>query len=620
MATEAEGLVEALKRTSFRPLPSPKALQWMYQINNPRTQEFLRWFQTNVNQDNILTRTEKAEYLNLEEKKLLKGKEELKNALDIALSERKETSASLQKEIANHDDEIKKAERQLKLLVQQRNALTEHNGLLSSELERQESYRKESMSNMRKAEVTSRHASEKFDSELRNLAGGCEKYKLDFIEGKGREQSKTKYLFQMNLHDYRNAEIGFSKALNHYWGRQFHPSFEQELKPKDDASEFLDFANVETTSLSMGKEEKAALKEVWREMIRLQGVYKISMAQWVRAGEELAKVYAGDREKQQGKLRRDGGIIALDGSEIDQLKLENEKLEKKRDSLYTQVDILLNELQQLQVQPVLLGNYQLKCARYRYYSEKLRYLRKSIVSQIARKRVLIKGLKTEQSILRKASTLVSDLSRCLEGEGEAQRGRISEYKRLSEKNQMNQKNTIDARDELMNTVKSLIRSNSQEVSIGSDKFVSYKTLESLVRRRLLSTTNEEILDIKQRQETLLEKRMDTLSNLLSKTFGLEDVQLHGRWPKPENFSRVSLHSLQPKRFLQSLDSFDKLQNTLHQEVANLKGEFSAIQQKLNANRSDTRIRRGLFVNFFTKRDKLAADWEEMKKRIDAQTI
>ena len=594
----AARLADAIKRSGYPEAVDARSLEWLFGTGNERKEAFLTWLCDAVGPDRVVLPADMQAFTRLSEASRVLEGAALDEAMVGAEVKGEAAAAKLRLEAAQLDERLAVLEREHKLAIRQRNLLAAQRDALAPEAKSLRLAVAEQSKAVESSAESAENALRSFGASLDGVVGACAAdpgAALSRIDGK----------------EYEEAEEAFARAADLYWSRQFHADIESALKSEDSGYARIDPADARALRALCGADADE-LDQISKEMSRLQNAYAKSMLGWIRAGEALSGALArSDEIKAQTAQRARNKALSPEAlaKETGAAQRECAEIAQRRAAVRKEAARLVEELQALQTQPVVVGNAQLKCARYGYYLSKVERLYREVVGQVARRRLLLKGLRVEEKRVREREATIAALSGQLRAELAASKARSLRYRVLRDRSELRKQcsNTVDRRDRLLMQVGQVI---GVDGATGDAGFISYAGLGSAARALSDSWNTSDAAGIESKRADMAKRLGDSVTKLTRLATGRSAKEPA---PLPADVERITLSSLRPSTFDKALAASAAARERLAPVVESLRQDYKEKGERLRS--AADRSMRGLFIEFFTQKQKMVNQYKALQARI-----
>ncbi|XP_063962481.1 HAUS augmin-like complex subunit 3 [Lytechinus pictus] len=604
-------LKETLKRLDYPEAHELQAEAFDWLFENDAIAPFLDWFIDNVGPANVLSSQEITEFHALESSGdgVLEGEK-----LDIALKSSNTgdddddlSPEKLKEDIEAMEEELHRAQKNRKSLLQLRNKLSLHHTALTHQITKLTPVESQTEHQYKTMLENSQEDNIKVNSSLDDLNKTITE--LVALSAKSLDTQHAPFLSQQPLQAIHQSEEGYTQALKHFTKRQFFEGIAQ-LAGYSEGSRYELLEVSEPGSLVIRGEQGHVTKADSEELSRLKMIYPTSQRGYMKAVLEESRVAAAHRLAEK---RLDSISHQVYPRDVHNLSEKLEQCERQKNAALNQaVHIWENDIPRLlevnaslQATHILSGDYNLKIARQDYFTSKQDKLIELLSVQRARKEFVDMAYEVEAHHHRATHRLMTASTKLLHHNLTMHHKSMTFLSDPDLQVNNETRSTVDNRDQTVNRLHEMIAHDGKD---DEQLFLTYSSLldGSRVFVNRLSSLRDTLRLTSDSQE-------GRLANLEMNLAQCENMVYSGSTTKDGQ------PVLTPPAILESITQLDRILENLTQSMMDLMGDYN---NKLKTLKSDPLLseQRQLFVYFFTEPIQLRRHLQSLSQQLQTLTI
>ncbi|XP_071477236.1 HAUS augmin-like complex subunit 3 [Diadema antillarum] len=601
--------VETLKRVKY---PKAHELQhegfdWMFE--NDAVAPFLDWFVDNVGPANVLSSQELDEFHTLEKSGdgVLEGGK-LEEALKISATEEEEdlSEDKLKDDIAALEEELQRAQRSRKKLLQLRDKLSLHHTALTHKLTKLTPVESQTSgqykADLENGQTDNTQVNASLD-ELNSTVG-----QLVSLYGGSGDSPDAPFLSQQPLQTVHQAEEGFTQALKQFTKRQFFEGI-AELAGHDEESRYQLLEVSDPKSLLIRGEKSHVTEADCHELARLKTLYPASQRSYMKAVLEESRIAAAHRlaEKRLHSVQTYSTDVQNLSERLGQCEREkNSAMNSALNIWEHEIPQLLEVNAALQTTHILSGDYDLKIARQDYFTSKQDKLIEWLTVQRARKEFLDMSYEVEGHHHRNTHRLMTAAEKLLDQSLTSHQKSMAFLSDPDLTSTKNARSTVDRRDTMVNRLHSVLANSG--ASDEKQLFLTYSRLLDDSRQFM-----ERLVSLRENLGRMSDNQEGKLAALEQNLRKCESLVYAGSTTKDGQ------PVLTPPTILDGITQLDRTLEDLTQRMLDLMGDYN---NKLKVLKSDSLLsrQRQLYVHFLTEPAQLRRELQALSQQLEALSI
>ncbi|XP_030834013.1 HAUS augmin-like complex subunit 3 [Strongylocentrotus purpuratus] len=603
-------LKETLKRLDYPEAHELQAEAFDWLFENDAVAPFLDWFIDNVGPANVLSKQEIAEFHTLESSGdgVLEG-EKLNTALRSSNTGDEDdlSPEKLKDDIEAMEEELHRAQKNRKSLLQLRNKLSLHHTSLTHQLTKLTPVESHTESQYKNMLENSQEDNFKVNTSLDDLNKTITE--LVALSAKSLDTQHAPFMSQQPLQAFHQSEESYTQALKQFTKRQFFEGIAQ-LAGHNEGSRYELLEVSEPGSLVIRGEQCHVTEADCEELARLKTLYPASQRGYMKALLEESRVTAAHRLAEK---RLDSISHQLYPRDVHSLSEKLEQCERQKNAALNQavqiweseIPRLLEVNASLQATHILSGDYNLKVARQDYFTSKQEKLIELLSVQRARKEFLDMAYEVEAHHHRATHRLMTASTKLLQQDLTMHHRSMGFLSDPDLNINTETRSTVDSRDQTVNRLHEMIGlGGKQEQQL----FLTYSGLleDSRVFVNRLSSLRDNLRlawDSQEGQLAALERNLTQCENMVYAGSTTKDGQ----------------PVLTPPAILDGIAQLERMLEDLTQGMMDLMGDYN---NKLKTLKSDPLLseQRQLFVYFFTEPVQLKRQLQSLSQQLQALTI